>query len=93
MRIRRVGKAKRAHHLPTTMHHVGTARSAPLPTLISAPLTLCWNRRADLPGFETRRVSSPENYNIRWGVGMLTFGILGAAFGVLFFGSLFSGDR
>jgi hypothetical protein len=26
-------------------------------------------------------------------VGMLTFGILGAAFGVLFFGSLFSGDR
>jgi len=24
---------------------------------------------------------------------MLTFGILGAAFGVLFFGSLFSGNR
>jgi hypothetical protein len=26
------------------------------------------------------------------GVGMLTFGIVGAAFGLLFFGSLFSGD-
>jgi hypothetical protein len=26
-------------------------------------------------------------------VGMLTFGILGAAFGVLFFGSLFSADN
>jgi len=25
-------------------------------------------------------------------MGMLTFGILGAAFGVLFFGSLFSGE-
>jgi len=24
---------------------------------------------------------------------MLTFGLLGAAFGVLFFGSLFSGDK
>jgi len=26
-------------------------------------------------------------------MGMLTFGILGAAFGALFFGSLFSGNR
>jgi hypothetical protein len=29
----------------------------------------------------------------RRGVGMLIFGILGAVFGVLFFGSLFSGNR
>jgi hypothetical protein len=59
---------------------------------LSAPLTLRPNLPPDLPGLETRSLGLRQKRRSGGGVAMLTFGILGVAFGVLFFGSLFSGE-